>query len=382
MNNRERDLKKYIEIFFLIILSVGPFSPAVKIVIYCGVLLMSFKHVATLRKIKWLNFALICSMIIPMILDIRNVDSTTPYSLASFAFLAPFIFSLVYIQEFKKPEFLAKLEQIIFVLTIISIIGFLIVLFMPSIIERFPTVIYYGRRVNTIGIYGAIRDYTKVNFLLRNCGLAFEPGAFQFIPNLGLAILVSNNERNKDWRYWIKVFTYAIAVMSTYSTTGMVILSLLLLISSFSNRRQFILMLLVVAILSSALLTSFQYQKEKLQSGNFEARFERTVYVFHNFSDNILGLGSTGYDKIYNENQMIGSWDTFTNMYLRFGLFFTFFLFFMCLRLCRISIYICITVMLTLLTESLIGPVVVMLFYYSGQTTSEKKLGFSKRYKR
>ena len=155
------ELKKYIEILLLIILTVGPFPPIVKKYIYFIVLFMNIRHIGTLRHIRLLYFIVIISMIIPMIIDIRNVDSTTPYAVSGFAFLAPFVFSIVYIKAFERNEFLSKLEKVIFFITIVSLIGYLLVLFMPSIIEQFPTVTYYGRRVKTIGLFGAIRDYTQ-----------------------------------------------------------------------------------------------------------------------------------------------------------------------------------------------------------------------------
>ena len=379
MQSKKSILKKYIEILLLIIMSVGPFSPSIKIGMYFLVLLMNVKYIGEIIRVKLFHFVLIMSMVVPMLLDIRNVDPTTPYSLAGFAFLAPFIFCLVYIKGFGKQEFLLALENVIFFVSIVSIIGYIIMLSAPSIINRFPTINYYGRHVKTIGIYGAIRDYTQINFLNRNCGIAFEPGAFQFIPNLGLALLVGEKRQEKNIKFWIKVVVYAITVMTTYSSTGFVILGLILLISTFSNKKQFIIMLFVVVILSGALLTSYQYQIEKMQSGNFEGRFERSIYVVQNYSKYVFGIGSTGYDKIYSTNPMIGSWDTFTNMYIRFGLVFTLILVLLCIKLNKISVYVFITVLISLTTESLLGPIVVMLFYYSGQTNDNSRLELSER---
>ena len=367
MTSLSNSIKKYIEIFLLIILTVGPFPPSVKILIYLIIFLMCIRHTEALLRVKPLYFFLICSMVIPMILDIRNVDSSTPYSLAGFAYLAPFVFSLVYIREFDKDEFLLKLEQVLFIVTILSLVGFLLILFKPSVIEKFPTIVFYGRRVKTIGVYNAIRDYTNVNFLQRNCGIAFEPGAFQFIPNLGIAILLGK-KTEKDLLFWIKIVIYAIAVITTYSTTGFVIMAVLLLVSSFSNRKHFFMIVLVLILLSGLLLSNYQYQMDKMQAGGFGSRFENTIYVIMNYSKYVFGLGSTGYDKIYNINKKIGSWDTFTNLYLRFGLVFILIFIFLNLRLYKINILVCITVVLTLLTESIVGPIIVMLYYYTSES--------------
>jgi hypothetical protein len=367
MQIKDIGIKQYIEIFLYTIITVGPFSPQIKMVLYFVCLLMSIRNISNLRKMSGFNFLLLCSMIVPMILDIRNIESSTPYSLAAFSYLAPFVFCLAFTGGFEKKEFIKKLEQVIFIICIISLIGFLVLLLKPDIINRFPTVDFYGRRVNTILVYGAIRDYTKINFLHRNCGLAFEPGAFQLLPNLGIAILIGDKEGKKDIKYWIKIFTYAITVLTTYSTTGFVILAILLLVSTFSNKKQFIIMVLVVILLSSALFSSYQYQLIKMQSGNFIDRFEESLYVIQNYGKYVFGIGSTGYDKIYSYNRMIGSWDTYTNLYLRFGLLFVILFGVLCVKLNKISFPICITIVLSLLTESIIGPVVVMLLYFAEQ---------------
>lgn len=376
MFRRQNEILKYIELFFLIVLTVGPFPPIAKMVLYFFVLLMNLKEIHLLlckKGVEWFHIFLIFSIIIPMALDIRNIDSSTSYALSGFAFFAPFVFCLVYTLAFEKNEFLYKLEQVIFVITIISIIGFSITSFIPSIIDSFPTVSFYGRKVYTIGIYGAIHDFSATNFLSRNCGIAFEPGAFQFIPNLGLALLFCFKGKERNLKFWLKILIYTISVLTTYSSTGIIVLSLIIIIGSFSNRKQFFLMFLTIAILNSVFLTSIQYQIGKMETGNFSERFEPTIRVLQNYSQHIFGIGSTGYDKEYSLNPMIGSWDTFSNMYLRFGLPFTAFLIFMCARLCKLSPLICLTVVLSFMTESLIGPITVMLFYYAIQPTNEIK---------
>ncbi len=382
MKSRKVFVKEYFELFLLLLITVGPFSPTIKIVLYMIILILNTDKIQALMKNRVFYLLIIISMIIPMVLDIRNIDSNTPYSKASFAYFAPFVLSLVYVKMFDRDEFLIKLEKTLFITSVISLIGFSLVMYAPYIIEKFPVIVYYGRNVKSILIFGAIRDYTSVSFLHRNCGIAFEPGAFQFVPNLGLAILIKFKTNVKGTSYWIRVVVYAITVITTYSTTGFAILILLLLYDNIinQNRKSLFITISIITLLGGILYSSYQYQIVKYETGNFSDRFANSIYVLNNYAHYIFGVGSTGYDKIYQLDKRIGSWDTFTNLYLRFGLLFTSILIYLNVKLRKISIPICITVILTLMSESIVGPIIVMLYYYSYETDKEQEKNLERKY--
>ncbi len=366
--NNQIKLRNYIEIFLLMLLTLGPYNPNVKIVIYIFLTLFNFKYLNLFRSLTKFRLLLLASMIIPMILDIANIDANTGYSLAGFAYLIPFIFSMFYVRKYSFAEYIKMYEKVAFFVSVCSLIGMALILFAPSIINRFPTIVFYGRNLKSVVVFGALRDYTQVNFLKRNCGIAFEPGAFQLIPNLGLAALFMNM-RGKHFKLTVltvvKIIVYVGAVLSTYSTTGIIILALLLILNFLKSRKHFLIIGIIILGFGSMFITSYQHQVSKMETGNLDSRFGNSMYVIENYSSHIFGIGSTGYDKIYKTDSRIGSWDTYTNLYLRFGLLFSILFIIMNLKLIKNNKDFFIVVVLTLLTESVVGPIIVMLYYYA-----------------
>lgn len=365
-------IKEYLEIFVLFILTVGPLDPLYKILAYIVLLLINFRYWKSCLKISRFHMILLMSMVFPMILDIRNIDANTVYSTAGFAYLLPFAFSIMYTHKFPKREFLKLVERVAFFCCITSVVGFSIMVCYPSVVEHFPTVYFYGRRVYTVLIFGAIRDYSG-GFLARNCGVAFEPGAFQFVANLGLALFyrieaeINISKPGKVIRYMV----YIITVLSTQSTAGLIILACVIIINAVKNKRGTVIILLIALVFSSTVTTVFRNQRSKMETGNFEDRFENSIYVIENYGTKIWGLGSTGYDKIYSTDNRIGSWDMYTNLYLRFGLLFTLLFIGMNIRMIKLDKGAFFVVALSMLSESLVGPITILLYYYAMQNGDE-----------
>lgn len=364
----------YLEIFLFFILTVGPLDPKYKIVVYIILIICNYKYWYSFKYISRFHVILFLSMIIPMILDISNVDSSTSYSKAGFAYLLPFIFCILYQKKYSGKVTLNKIEHVSFFISLISLLGYFIVVYFPNIIEHFPSIVFYGRNVKTILLYGAIRDYSG-GFLLRNCGIAFEPGAFQFVSNLGLALFLMDlkEEQKSKFNIFFKSIIYILAVFTTKSTTGLVITACILAEYMTKNKKSIFLFLVILVLFSGTIASTLDYQHEKMKSGNIDSRFGNTVYVIEKYGKNVMGVGSTGYDKLYSQDKKIGSWDTYSNLYLRFGLIFLILFLIMNLKLFRIDIKIFIVIFLTLLTESLIGPIIILLYYMALKVKGDKK---------
>lgn len=366
-NDKKFHFKLYVEVFLFFLLTVGPFNPTIKMVTYVILFLVNFNYWKCIRYLTLFQFILIFSIIVPMVIDMRNAASIMDYSKSGFAYLIPFIFNIMYANKYELEDFLIIVERIAFFVTWVSIIGYIILLFYPTIFYKFPEINFYGSKVRTIIVYNIINDYSG-NFLLRNCGIAFEPGAFQFVCNLGLAIYIKLNKddiSNKSFTI-IRYIIYSIGVFSTKSTTGIIILILVFIFTVLTNlkkNRNNILLLVAPLLLYEIILNAVNYQKEKLDTGNFEIRFRNTLFVIKNYWWNFLGIGSTGYDKIYLVENMIGSYDAYTNIYLRFGLVFTLLFIFLNFKLLKLDKSIFIIIFLTLFTENIIGPITVILYY-------------------
>ena len=355
---------RYIEIFVLLLITVAPFDPIYKMTIYVMLFVFNVSYWKVFVHIKPFVIILLFSMIIPMIIDFKNVDTETPYSLAVFSFIAPFILSLIYAKKYSVRDFIVTFENIAFFSSVCSLIGMFFVYFAPEIIMKFPQISYYGRNSYTIILFNAIPGYAENSLLLRNCGLAFEPGAFQFIPNLGLAILLNGKEKI-SLQKCVKIGSYVLAVILTKSTTGIVVLAAVFFLNALKSKKNMLLTFLMLILFSGIFAESFQFQINKMKTGNMESRFGNSLFVIENYGYKILGIGSTGYDKIYKDEPRIGSWDVYTNMYLRFGLLFTVLFLILNFKLINLNVGICAVIMLTLLTESIAGPIVITLYYYA-----------------
>ena len=361
----------YLEMLLMIIVTVGPISQVIKIIVCSLLIIMNLlfgglNQTRTNHNNKSTLFAIfiICFMAVAMIFDLRNISSANPYSFASFAYLFPFLVALFYIKKYPLYKFGAIYEKVSFFLCVISLIGFALIVLRPSLFTHFPSIYYYERKLYTIGIYNAMHDWTDVGMLGRNCGCAYEPGAFQFVLSLGLAFVYLNKKSFSKRSFVVRIIFYSLGILSTMSTTGIVILGLLFIFNSVKDKKTFFATIVVVAILGALIISSYKYQLSKMDTGNFESRFGNTRYVITNYWNNFLGVGSTGYNSIYASNEKIGSWDLYSNLFLRFGYPFLILFLFGVIRTRKISFSIMLVLLLTFLTEPLVGPITVCLIYY------------------
>lgn len=221
------------------------------------------------------------------------------------------------------------------IIAIFSIISNTIFTINPSLFSFLPKLINSSGRSGFFAIFNIISDFTSTG-AQRNQGIFWEPGAFQFFLSLAYIFELSGEEHKP--RKWI-LASLAAAMITTYSTTG-VIVTVLLLTYSFShsrNKLSVIKALIVVTMVIIAVcniipkLTGFwQYtlvKKIKLifeyQPGVSNHSSVRVDSIFYPLSEllnsPIWGIGTEGYSKIYRE--MGHSMATFTpvNWLVKYG---------------------------------------------------------------
>lgn len=82
----------------------------------------------------------------------------------------------------------------------------------------------------------------------RNCGFCWEPGLYQAYLNFALFLIIISEKKKYDW---MRMSILAIAVITTFSSTGYIILVILSLLQLFQGRnsiRKMILALLVIIL--------------------------------------------------------------------------------------------------------------------------------------
>jgi len=121
-----------------------------------------------------------------------------------------------------------------------------------------------GNGISTI-VY-SIQPYatTLINehTISRNCGFAWEPGAFSSYLAIGIFInlfLVKRDEASKK-RFWVLL----LAILSTMSTTGYVILSLIMIFYLINRDFKKILLMFPVAVIVLILFFSLPFMKDKI----------------------------------------------------------------------------------------------------------------------
>lgn len=358
---------RYAEILLLLFISVAPYPTTIKMVIYGFLLALNFKRIFECRY----TGLEICSLLLmgySIIKDIALFGDPSGASLASLYYLAPFVLCPAMARKYGDALFSKILENICLFLCLVSLAGYVITVVFPLIIDHFPIVNYYNREVRTVLLFNVLQNGDGNGYLHRNCGVAWEPGAFQFLANLGLVL---SFRHTSDKTFSVRAFIYVVTVVTTRSTAGLAICLVVVFASLFRkdvsrSRKSSIgamLFLLSVPLLGAL---AFQYEKSSTVGG-FEARFANSFFVLSRYlleSDGLLsvlfGMGTNGYDAAYRIDPSVGSWDAYTNLYLRFGVVFVMCFIWMVISVRKIDPGVCIVIAMTLLSEMMVGPISVM----------------------
>lgn len=303
---------QYFEIFLLVLISVAPYlSVTIKIVLQ---ILLVFVNISRIKRVSKSFYIAFAAMLIPSIIDIFNVSTRNPYSGNNLLYPLSFLVGALLGSKYEVDDFLAKLEKVFYFLGILSLIGMSIYYIAPSLISRFPTYTFYSLTHRTLYFFNYI--YAQGFLMVRNSGIAWEPGVFQVLMNLGLAISVMNKEK-LDYK---RVVVYSAAVIFTKSTTGLLVLILNLALLIRKRKVFIILLLAAVGVFSSEFysLISDQLANKLVGSVAFSNRYNPTINALKCGILHPFGIGSTGYNAIY-EQLGLGSFDSYTQILMRYG---------------------------------------------------------------
>ncbi len=263
-----------------------------------------------------------------------------------------FIFFTVYaIVKSLKTNLFIIYEKVLYVFSIVglllwgvqTLLGgdtlFSIINHLPNL-STFSNVSSQGLNIIIYSIQPSISSMVHGVPIPRNCGYAWEPGAFAVFISLAIYInlFFITNDQGRRKRLWILV----IALISTQSTTGYVILLLLLFFFLLNKRVNTLVLLSPILIIIIGLLFSLPFMGEKiadvyrqvaeidliiensvtLGTSYAPGRFASFVIAFKDFLDNpILGLGSVNEQSwTYKLGASIGSISGIGNLLAQFGL--------------------------------------------------------------
>ena len=190
---------------------------------------------------------------------------------------------------------------------------------IPSI-DTFSTVSGGGINIVIYSIQPYISKLITNSILPRNCGFAWEPGAFAVFLCLAifinLFIIKSKEKLNKH--FW----TFVLALLSSQSTTGYVIFIVIIVFYIFQKNIKVVLLIFPFLLLIIILLFSLPFMTEKISKIFEEAtrvdviveesigrenarnpqRFASFIITFRDFKNNpLLGYGGHVEDRWYSQ---------------------------------------------------------------------------------
>lgn len=350
---------EYFQLTLLLIIGFIPlFSQPVNVCLVLLLILLNFKITKKYNKNKLILFIFFsCIFIFNLFRDFITVGE---FSLLDLYFILTFFLGFLFSEKYDLKEFFYMIEKIIFIIACISIIGVFIYTFLPEIIIKFPSYNYY----HTTHITSYFHNFLLVegNVLKRNSGIAWEPGAFQFILNLGLFSYLKFNNRYK----YIHICIYLLTIVTTLSSTGLIILALMLLKFFWKNRK--LRLLLITLLISSFPLIQkiiIEQINNKFNDANMFIRFNPMLTAFKEGSNNFFGLGNILFEREYIIKFQY-PWDSYGQIFLRYGYVLLLTIVSLILSMLTTDFLLFIIILLSFFTENIwFFPIVTTLYFYS-----------------
>ena len=225
-------------------------------------------------------------------------------------FLYPIFIGLLFSMAVTPKQFIIIFSDVIFALSVFSLISYFIALFFPSILSLFPT--FAGSHGSYLK--NLVFSVVPVNVnMIRNYGIVWEPGAFAVLLNIVLFFQLFCSDVKKT-SYFI---VYFIALITTYSTMGY--FAFLGILSSYMilniKSKFFPIMILILYILGVLLFNSdiamfvdiqqlvfgkldgFSMSGDNVQTT--QARVDAIIYPAQAFFNSpIVGIGIKGFQNL------------------------------------------------------------------------------------
>lgn len=311
-----REKIKIIEIVTLILISFSPLiSNPIKAALTLLLVIMNLRVLRTVDAKKFfILFVLMTVFLLSTIYDLRNVSTITQLNILNLYFPLCFLLGYIISEKYSILEFIKFIEKVVFIITIFSIVGVIIYSFFPDVIRYLPTYHYYHTNHKTAYLFNVLLSNGSI--IKRNAGIAWEPGAFQFLLNLGVYSYLKLNKEVKVW----KIIVYGIAVISTKSTAGLGIYLFITFKVLIEHKNARWIILAIIMIYFNSIKEEIIYQLDYKLYGSFafENRMHVTINAFKTGFLNPFGLGNSGYDA-YLTHLKIGAWDSFGQIFVRYG---------------------------------------------------------------
>ncbi len=188
-------------------------------------------------------------------------------------------------------SFMEEFSKVVYFFAIIFLVIYIVMIFMG---EDIPYVMEYRENLHPYKNYGNI--YFQINHFIgtihRSHAYTWEPGQYMFYLNIALYyyLFVENTRENVK-----KIVILIVAIITTFSTMGYLILflQLLFLIMSLKNTRQLILIKAINII--TIVICAYLVYSEKTTTGSYMVRTMQLNEALILLKDNfVVGVGLRG----------------------------------------------------------------------------------------
>lgn len=311
-----RYIGRYIEVALLVMISFSPLLPQpLKAILVLSLFLLNLKYI---KRIQPNNTAVLFMFMLifvsSSIYDLGNINSLDQISIFNLYFPLCFLLGFLISRKYKLDEYLNYIERLTFIAAVLSLGGVFVYTFVPNIVQRLPVYHYYNTSHRTAFIFNVLTNSAGV--VKRNAGIAWEPGAFQVLLNLGLYAHANDGGRKSI----IKIIIYSLAIIFTKSTAGLLIYILIVLHVFKSNKWARLLIVVSLVAFKGFIQDALIYHKtyKLFGSAAFAARFEPILEAFSYGKRYIMGIGNSGYNLYYRDITQ-APWESIGQIFIRYG---------------------------------------------------------------
>lgn len=245
----------------------------------------------------------------------------------------------------------------------LSLVGVALYSFSPGIISSLPSYTY-GSTHRTIGIANFLMEDGVV--VHRNTGIASEPGLFQLVLNLGAVTYLRGTPELLSRRWLVGLLIIGLAIFETRSTAGLLIFSLILIFAAMRSPKILAFVALIVMIFGNSIRIEFEYQAAHKLGGvpSSEARSLPAQAILEHVGSSPLGVGTAAYNLKY-EDAGWGSYDSYTQVLIRFGIPLALILGVLLMRNLLTHPLLTLTILMTFLSQPVWATPLVAYFYFN-----------------
>jgi hypothetical protein len=229
-----------------------------------------------------------------------------------------------------------------------------LVLFSISVFffaQIFPAVYGFGLSYEYYGYPGV--SFVLQNFMftgdrisLRNAGFTSEPGIFQIYINLAVALALHTRQLT-----FFRLFVYGIGLFTANSTGGFLVFGSILLLASPIKLKIGVIAASVIGAGFISEIALQHYEAKILTEYAFLGRLDPFVNAVNTALQHPLGFGTIRYTEFL-EILDIGSFDTYSQIFIRFGITGLFLWMFLVFRLTSMNIGVGLVLALSAVTNN------------------------------